>query len=142
EAPTSTRQEMADRLEAMEQDKPTQSDQAPAEASAPAQEKDEAPDYFGENFDPSTFDEMDPAAARKAHAEMRKAFTQKTQDLAEQRKQAEGAQAFFNDLQSEETRDEALKWFAEQLGGPEQLAQLLGFEVDDPTQDEEDVEED
>jgi hypothetical protein len=143
EAPTSTRQERADALEAMEQDQPTQSDQAPAEASAPAQaaqpQKEETePEPFSENFDPSKL----PEELRPAYNQLRADYTRKTQTLAEQRKQAEGAQAFFNDLQSEDTRDEVLKWFAEQLGGPEQLAQYLGFEVDDPTQAEGDEEED
>jgi hypothetical protein len=130
---------MADALEAMEQDKPTQSDQAPAEASAPAQEQTE-PEYFSENFDPSTLDE----SLQPAYKQMQGAWTRKTQELAEQRKQAESVQAAFNDLQSEdpETSQGALNWLTQTgLLNENTLQKVLpafGYEFDDQTDDQED----
>jgi HD-GYP domain-containing protein (c-di-GMP phosphodiesterase class II) len=126
---------MANALESLE-NKPPESDQAPSttETSAPAREpssqEQTEPEYFSDNFDPSTLDE----ALQPAYRQLRGDYTRKTQELAEQRKQAEAATAFFEDLQSEDTREHALQWFAQQVGGPEALAAALGFEVDDDEQ--------
>lgn len=87
------------------------------------------PEYFSENFDPSTLDE----ALQPAYKQMQGAWTKKTQELAEQRKQAESATAFFNDLQSEDNREGALAWLADNLGGPDQLIAALGYQFNDDT---------
>lgn len=132
EAPTETAAELRS---ALGEDKPTP-DQAPSEqeTSAPAQET-EAPDYFGENFDPSTLHE----SARPAYEQMRKAFTQKTQDLAEQRKQSQWQQDLVTDLQSEdpEAKSNALQWMAQNgLLTEEQTAQVFGWEIEQPNDEQ------
>lgn len=135
EAPTSTRDEMAAALsEQMGEDK-SQSTQA-TEQDADTAQQTEAPDYFEDNFDPQTLHE----SARPAYEQMRKAFTQKTQDLAEQRKQTQWQQDLITDLQSEdpEAKSNALQWMAQNgLLTEEQTAQVFGWEFEQGQDDEE-----
>lgn len=130
EAPTSTRDEMAAALASQEQeDKPTPSQAPPEQGTSATAQTDEAPDYFGENFDPSTLSENE----QKAYASMRKAFTQKTQEVAEQRKEAETAMAVFGDLKSgdPEAQQNALGWLAQNGWLTEDvIAQVFGYEFE------------
>src|SRR3954454_9039405 len=115
----------------------SQSTQAPDTESTSAAPETTEPEYFSENFDPSTLDE----ALQPAYKQMQGAFTQKTQALAEQRKQAESVQAAFNDLQSEdpETSQGALNWLTQTgLLNENTLQKVLpafGYEFDDQTDD-------
>lgn len=137
EAPgLSTAQEMAQALEV--QDKPDTS-QAPPEAGTSATQQqattDEAPDPFGDNFDPSSL----PPELQPAYKQLRGDYTRKTQELAEQRKQAESANALIADLQSEDpdTNQQALAWMAEKgLLTPEQTAEVFGWDIEQPQDDE------
>lgn len=65
---------------------------------------DSKPDYFSDNFDPSTL----PEALVPAYKQMQGAWTQKTQALAEQRKEMEQAQALLHALQDPATQADAL----------------------------------
>lgn len=135
ETPTSTRDEMAAAIEASQQEDKSQSNQA-TEQDADTAQQTEAPDYFGENFDPQTLHE----SARPAYEQMRKAFTQKTQDLAEQRKQTQWQQDLITDLQSEdpEAKSNALQWMAQNgLLTEEQTAQVFGWEFEQQDEDDE-----
>src|SRR4051794_28008406 len=75
-----------------------QSTQAPDTESTSAASETTEPEYFSDNFDPSTLHE----SARPAWEQMRRDYTRKTQEVAEQRRQAESVQAAFTDLQSED----------------------------------------
>lgn len=127
QAPSDTAAELR---AALGEDKPdTSQAPSPEETSAPAQETVTEPEYFSENFDPSTLSENE----QKAYASMRKAFTQKTQELAEQRKQTQWQQDLITDLQSDdpEAKSNALKWMAENgLLTEEQTAQVFGWEFE------------
>lgn len=95
-------------------------DQPDTEAPSPVEEtsadtKDEAPEFFEENFDPSSL----PEDLQPAYKQMQGAFTKKTQSLAEQRKEFEAAglsPEWIKDFQSPETKDQALAWLLEQNG--------------------------
>lgn len=85
---------------------PVEADQpdveAPAETSGQGEQ--ESPQYFEENFDPSSLDD----ALVPAYKQMQAAFTKKTQSVAEERKQYEQALEFVRALQDPETAGEAL----------------------------------
>ena len=110
----------------------SQSIQAPDEGAA---QETQAPDYLGENFDVSTLHEDARAAVEYAREQdrLRRAdYTRKTQEVAEQRKQAESITAALNDLRDPETRDEAAKWLAEAgLLTEELAAEVFGWETED-----------
>lgn len=132
EAPTTDT--AAELRAALGEDKPTP-DQATPEDASSAQEQTEAPDYFGENFDPQTL----PPELQPAYKQMQGAWTKKTQDLAEQRKQTQWQQDLITDLQSEdqEAKSNALKWMAENgLLTEEQTAQVFGWEFEQDQTDE------
>lgn len=89
-------QEEAPDLDVEERDTPEP--EAP-EADAPdTADEPENPEYFSETFDPATLsDELRPA-----YNQMRAAFTQKTQTVAEQRKEIEQEQALLDALRSDD----------------------------------------
>lgn len=94
---------------------PAPQDQPNVEESAPdtgtsAEPTSEAPDYFEDNFDPSTL----PEDLLPAYKQMQGAFTQKTQSLAEQRKEAEAATQWLQALTSDNPQVQAHA--LEQLG--------------------------
>lgn len=98
---------------AVEQDKPTDAPSEVEETSADT--KAEAPEFFEENFDPSSLpDELQPA-----YKQLQGAWTKKTQALADQRKEFEAAglsPEWVTALQNPETKDQALAWFLSQHG--------------------------
>lgn len=110
-------------------------DQPQSTTGAPTEEQRQTaePEYFSENFDPSTLpDELQPA-----YKQLRGDYTRKTQELAEQRKQAESVQAAFTDLRSEdpEISQNALQWLTQTgLLTEDTVPHLLGafgYEIDD-----------
>jgi hypothetical protein len=118
---------------APEQDQ-SQSIQAPSQETSATQTT-EAPDYFGDNFDPSTLDE----ALQPAYKQMQGAWTRKTQELAEQRKQAESVTALINDLQSEDpqVKQNAVNWLHQNgLLTEDAIAQAFGYEFEDDSNEE------
>lgn len=86
-----------------EPDQAEQAEAAPVEngQGAPDAEK---PEYFSDNFDPSQL----PEELVPAYKQMQGAWTQKTQALAEQRKEYEQAQALVHALQNPDTQADAL----------------------------------
>jgi hypothetical protein len=109
-----TEEEMAPLVE----DQPTDTESQP-----PEMEQAQEAEFFNENFDPSTLDE----SLRPAYKQMQGAWTQKTQTLAEERKEIENESQmykdFFASLQDPETQNEALA--------------ALGFTFDDEEEFEE-----
>lgn len=109
------------------QEQPTEATGAPSTGEATS-----TPEFFSENFDPSTLsDELAPA-----YKQMQGAFTKKTQELAEQRKAAEAATSFFDDLGNDETRAQAIGWLAENYG-EQAVLEALGYATDEeePSED-------
>lgn len=108
------------------QEQPTEATGAPSTGEATS-----TPEFFNENFDPSTLsDELAPA-----YKQMQGAFTKKTQELAVQRKEAESAQALIRDLGNDETRPQALQWIAENYG-EQAVLEALGYATDEePSED-------
>ena len=124
----------AEAIEAPVQDQPDPGNtDAPPSDGTSASEGEKTPDYFEDHFDPESLE----APLRKRYQEMQSAWTRKTQELAEQRKQAESAMALISDLQSEdpETKKHAVRWIAENFG-EDAVLQALGIEVDDDGTDE------
>lgn len=76
-----------------------------------------------------------PPELEARYKSMQADYTRKTQELAEQRREAENAMAWVEALQNEETRNDALRQLAEELG-PEVVAEAAGFEVAQDTEDE------
>ena len=75
---------------------------------------------------------------KQAYDQMRGDYTRKTQELAQQRREAESAMALISDLQSEDpdTRSHAIKWIAENFG-ENAVLEALGVEVEDGAEDDE-----
>lgn len=97
---------------------PLNEDQPIKELIAPEPDQATAsPEFFSENFDPSTLAE----GLQSAYKQMQGDYTRKTQSLAEQRREAENESQqykdFFESLQDPETQAEAL--------------QALGFDFED-----------
>lgn len=113
------------------------------DTTAPAEEQDQpvveappetgtsAPEFFEENFDPSTL----PPELQPAYKQMHGAFTKKSMSVAEQRKEAEGAIQFISALQSEDQRTAALQQLVETIG-EDAVLEALGIEVEDDGEDE------
>lgn len=77
------------------------------------------------DFDPSQVpDDADREWLAKQYGEMRKAFTQKTQGLAEGRREAEESQALIEGLRDPETMPHYLRLLGVDLSDPESLANL------------------
>lgn len=84
---------------------------------------------FDEGFDPSSL----PDELQDRYRQMQGDYTRKTQDLADQRKQAEQATSFLDALQSDSPDQQAfaIQSLANALG-PEVVLNALGYEADDP----------
>lgn len=116
---------------AIEQDQPTEAVSAPSPG-----EETSAPEFFNENFDPTSLpDELQPA-----YKQMQGAFTKKTQEIAEQRKAAESAQAFFTALNDPEQRSDAIRWLAENYG-EEAVYEALGLDVSEDEEPEDNTDD-
>jgi len=117
------------------------------EAGSPAPTQTETPDhgqvppgsttsddhsFAEESFNPNELpDELQPV-----YRQMQAAYTQKTQSLASQRKEAEAAMAFMQALQDEQERADALRQLADFVG-PDAYLTAAGFESGDEDSDEE-----
>lgn len=97
----------------------------------------DAPPVSGEGASDSFTDASGdlPPELESRYKSMQADYTRKTQELAEQRREAENAMAWVEALQNEETRNDALRQLAEELG-PEVVAQAAGFEVAQDTENE------
>lgn len=102
----------------------------------------DAPPVNGEGASDTSFtsDSEIPPELESRYKSMLGDYTRKTQELAELRKEAEAATEFFNALNDEELRDDALRQLAEYVG-PDTLAQAAGFEVGEDTFEELDFSE-
>jgi hypothetical protein len=122
--------------QATEAPTPNEGEDQPQSTQAPSQEtsaQTESPEYFSDQFDVNTLDEP----LRDRYRQMEAGLTQKFQELAEQRKQAESVQAAFTDLRSEdpEISQNALQWLAQSGLLTEDtvphLISAFGYEIDD-----------
>ena len=96
----------------------------------------DAPPVSGEGASESFTQSDDlPPELESRYKSMQADYTRKTQELAEQRREAENAMAWVEALSNEETRSDALRQLAEELG-PEVVAEAAGFEVAQDTEDE------
>lgn len=130
--------------EATETPTPTQGEDQSQPSQAPSQETSATqtaePEYFSENFDPSTLDE----SLQPAYKQMQGAWTKKTQELAEQRKQHESQVALASALQSDDPseRQHAVKWLNENgLLTDELLSEALGYQFEQDEETEQSDEE-
>lgn len=144
-APENTREEMARLLET--QDKPEQDtpDTGEQDTEAPSEETsagtaEPSEDTFT-TFRLEDVPEEQREYVEKAYKQLQGDYTRKTQSLAEERRQAEQAQALVTALQSEDHRQAALNYIAELSGGEQELLKALGYETDDPTAVEEAIED-
>jgi hypothetical protein len=124
EAPATTETEPTS-PDAVVEDQPT-SVAPPEGTSAETGTETETPEAFEENFDPSTL----PDELQQGYKQLQAAFTKKTQELAEQRKQAEGAQALTDALLSEDHQADAIKHIAETIG-EDVILEALGIRLAD-----------
>jgi nitrate/nitrite-specific signal transduction histidine kinase len=92
----------------------------------------DAPPVSGEGASDSFTDASGdlPPELESRYKSMQADYTRKTQELAELRREAEAATEFFEALQDEGMREDALRQLAEYVG-PETLASAAGFEVAD-----------
>lgn len=98
--------------------------EAPDSGQAPSGST-EPPSFSEGSFDPNSL----PDDLRPVYRQMQAAYTQKTQSLAQQRKEAEAAMAFMQALQDEENRVEALRELAEYVGADAYLT-AAGYEFE------------
>lgn len=112
---------------------PEEATQVEETIEAPSQNQPEEPSvesgqptYFDEKFDPASL----PPELQSRYKEMQGDYTRKTQELAQQRQEAENAIAIVQALENEDTRDEAFQYVAEQLGYEvaQELADEMGLE--------------
>lgn len=107
-----------DQPEAVEGAQAPESPPDPPEVEAPeapevGTSETDKPEYFSDKFDPSSLDE----SLRAVYDDMHGAYTKKTMEVAEARKQHEAEAAFLDSLRSDpEVQAEVLQWLAEQQG--------------------------
>ena len=77
-----------------------------------------------------TSDGVVPPELEARYKSMQADYTRKTQEIAELRKEAEAATEFFNALENDEQRDDALRQLAEFVGQDNYLT-AAGFSMDD-----------
>jgi len=111
---------MPDNPEAPVEGNPEAQPDAPEQASGQA----EQPEYFDEKFDPATL----PDELRPALKQMRDAFSQKTQAIAQERQQLREAQELYDAIQDPEKAPDALRRF--------------GYDFEDPDDQEDDYDDD
>lgn len=113
----------------------TTADTGPEDTGQPAGGEPES--FF--DFDPSQVpDNADREWLANQYGEMRKAFTQKTMGLAEERRNAEEQQALIEGLRDPETRPHYLRLLGVDVTDPEQLRQL-GVDVASATDELDDL---
>lgn len=110
-------------MDSHDQEAPPEPEDKPApDVEAPElSDKADQPEFFDEKFDPATLDD----ALLPAYQQMRKAFTEKTQSVAEQRKEIEQEQQLLQALRS---TDPALQ---------RKAMEALGYDLDGDEPDEE-----
>lgn len=144
-APGDPRDELAEKLAALEQDQPdeqdtqdtaaeTADDGAPEGTSAGTEDATDTTPDGDESFTNFRIEDV-PEEYRehveKAYKQLRADYTRKTQSLAQERREAENAMAFIAALQSEDQRADALRQIADAYGGEQALLDILGYETDD-----------
>lgn len=95
-----------------------QQDQPQSEEVAPQEEA--ATESFTDSFSPDQLPEEARAAYESAYKEMQADYTRKTQEIAEQRREAEEAQELISALQDPQYRDAALQVLGIQAGSEEE----------------------
>jgi hypothetical protein len=86
-------------MDSHDQDAPPQEDTPTPDVEAPdTSGQADQPDYFDEKFDPASLDDT----LLPAYNQMRAAFTQKTQTVAEQRREIEQERQLLEDLRSDD----------------------------------------
>lgn len=113
--------EVVDQVEATSVEAP------PSEGTSanPEQASTEA-ELFSEKFDPESL----PTELQSRYRQMQADYTRKTQEAAEQRKEAEAALALVSALQDDSQRESAIKYLAESVG-EDTILSILGYDVED-----------